>query len=120
MQVHFNNFNNVNFNGTLKIYDSSSQYSKMSKESVKMIEKQFSYATKDENGHMDVLLYDRYNVRKAKPDIIIFSDGNYNDYAETFIKNRNDDFTILNKFISIFNEFKNIKNIKDKVKTTFK
>ncbi len=120
MQVNLNNLSYVNFNATLKIYNSGNQNTKISPKSANIIEKAFSYATKDESGHMDVLLFDRYSNNVASPDRIIYTDGAYSDFADTLIKETKDNDVILGKLLTTFYGFKDIIRFKEKVMTMFK
>lgn len=120
MRINSSNLNNTNFNGTLKIHNIGANHTQISKESIKLIEKAFAYATKDESGHMDVLLYDRYSRQIASPDKIFYTELNYSDYADTYIKNCKDNNVLIQKIVSIFYGFKNVKNFKDNILTTFR
>lgn len=120
MKINLNNIDCVNFNATLKIYNTNTHNTQLTKESVKFLEKAFSFATKDDSGHMDILIFDRYNKRIASPDRILYTDGEYSDFVDTLIKNTSDNNVILNKLLTIFNGFKETAKFKEKVMTIFK
>ena len=122
MQVNLNNlnnYNNVNFNATLKIYRVGNQHSQISEDSIKLVEKAFSFATKDEDGQLDVILYDRYNAQNASKDKILFIDGTYTDSTDTYIKDCKDSNTMINKFVSILHNFKKVKILKEEIINAF-
>ena len=120
MQVHLNNSNNINFGGTLKIYNVGRHNTKISEQSSKLIENAFSFATKDAEGHMDLILFDRYNMQSAQPDTIYFKGKNYSDSVEAYLVNTKDNNLLISKLISIFYGFKEIEKTKENIKILFK
>ena len=117
MQINSCNSYNNNFKATLKIYNHLN--SQLSDKTAKYIEKEFAILTANDKGNLDLILFNRYNSHIAKPDRILYTEGEYTDYADTYFKHVENKNDIVSKLLKIFYGFKNIKEFKDNVKKLF-
>ena len=118
MKIHPCN-NSTSFQAKLKIYTYVNSHSPISGQEIKNVENGFAELTKSQKGNLDVILYDRYNSAFAKADRILYSEGEYMDYVDTYFKHVIDSNELTKKLVSIFEEFKKIKQQKENMKTMF-
>jgi len=110
---------NSNFKASIKIYSMENLNSPIRNNNIKYVENKFAEMTHSEKGHIDLILYDRYNYKNAKPDRLLFREGNYMDSVDTYIKHISDNKELVNKLVGVFKGFKKIKEIKDSINKTF-